>query len=175
MELATLTRKRLWLFIAVYVIFIYLTLPLMRPVLNFLYGALGKEVLSLGVNGLIALAIVSFSIYAYKSGFRMYPRLALIFLIMLAGGVVAMGLDIPEERVHFLEYGVLGYLVLKATVDSWMIPFLFSFILVSIMGGGDELIQWLLPDRVGDMRDVFMNSFGGLLGISVGRLRYGKV
>jgi hypothetical protein len=26
---------------------------------------------------------------------------------------------------------------------------------------GDELIQWLLPNRVGDMRDIYMNSLGG--------------
>jgi hypothetical protein len=169
------SNKRLWLFIAVYVIFIYLTLPIMRPVLNFLYEALGKEALSIGVNGLLALAIVSFSIYVYKSGFRMYPRLALIFLIMLAGGVVAMGLDIPEERVHFLEYGVLGLLVLKATGVGSIRFVLYSVILVSLIGAVEELIQWSLPNRVGDMRDVLMNVFGGSLGIGVGWLWYERV
>jgi hypothetical protein len=147
------SRNRLWAIITVYVAFIYLTLPVMRPVLNFLYEALGKEILSLGVNGLLVLAIVSFSIYVYKSGFRVYPRLALIFLIMLAGGFVAMGLGIPEERVHFLEYGVLGVMVLRAMTGSWGVPVLSSLILVSLIGAVEELIQWSLPNRVGDMRE----------------------
>lgn len=86
-----------------------------------------------------------------------------------------MSVDVPVERVHFLEYGILGYLVFMATTDSWKRPFIYSLLLVSIIGIGDETIQWFLPSRVGDMRDVFMNSFGGLLGIGIKRLKDGKV
>ena len=50
---------------------------------------------------------------------------------------------------------------------SRKLVYLSSFVLVSIIGIGDEIIQQLLPNRVGDIRDVFMNSFGGLLGIGV--------
>ncbi|MFP6732021.1 MAG: VanZ family protein [Alphaproteobacteria bacterium] len=32
---------------------------------------------------------------------------------------------------------------------------------------GDEVFQWLLPDRVGDPRDVAMNIAACLLGVAV--------
>jgi hypothetical protein len=165
----------LWAIITVYVGLIYLTLPVMRPVINFLYEALGKEALSMGVNGLLALAIICFSAYIYKNGLTGRLRLALVFFVMLAGGLVAMGLDIPEERVHFLEYGVLGLLVLKAMGCGSIRLVLYSVILVSIIGAVEELIQLILPNRVGDMRDVLMNVFGGSLGIGVGWLWYERV
>lgn len=167
-------NKRLWIIITIYIATIYTTLPVMRPVLNFLYKSLGKDVLSLGVNGLLVLAILSFLIFIFKNSNQRYGRLTLILVVLLLGGVVAMGYERPEERLHFLEYGILGYLVLKATMNSWRLPVLSSFVLVSIIGIGDETIQRFLPNRVGDIRDVFMNSFGGLLGIGVRGLWNGK-
>lgn len=168
-------NKGLWIFIIVYIAIIYATLPIMRSVLTFLYKTLGKEILSLGVNGILVVGGLSFFIFIFKNSERDYGRLALILGVLIIGTAVAMGYGIPEERVHFLEYGILGYLMLKATTYSWRMPFFASFILVFIVGIGDEAIQWFLPNRVGDMRDVFMNSFGGLLGVCIGRLWYGKV
>ena len=59
-------------------------------------------------------------------------------------------------------------------MNSWRLSVLSSFVLVSIIGIGDETIQRFLPNRVGDIRDVFMNSFGGLLGIGVMGVWNGK-
>ena len=39
---------------------------------------------------------------------------------------------------------------------------------VCAVGAVDELIQWGLPNRVGDWRDVGFNSAAGLLGTLVG-------
>ena len=36
-----------------------------------------------------------------------------------------------------------------------------------VVSGGDELFQWVLPDRVGDWRDVAMNIAACLLGAAV--------
>jgi VanZ family protein len=44
--------------------------------------------------------------------------------------------------------------------------------LITLIGVVDEIIQWFLPNRVGDMRDVAMNSFGGLSGLWLGRFLY---
>lgn len=139
----------------------------MRPVLNYLYKTMGREGLGLGLNGLLVLAILFFFIFIYRNCSKGYPTLGLISALLLLGGAIAMSLDVPEERLHFLEYGILGCLVLKAMEGGWRLPFLSSFVFVSIVGGGDEAIQWLLPNRVGDLRDVLMNSFGGVLGIAI--------
>ena len=36
----------------------------------------------------------------------------------------------------------------------------------------DEIIQWFLPNRYGDMRDVVMNSLGGISGLWLGQFLY---
>ena len=89
-----------------------------------------------------------------------------VLLLCIAIGLIFM-LEIPEERVHFLEYGVLGFFVLKATNEKVFITFVF----VSLVGAVDEFIQFLLPQRVGELRDVLMNIVGGALGIWIRKLQ----
>jgi len=43
-----------------------------------------------------------------------------------------------------------------------------SVFIIFLAGAVDEIIQYFLPNRVGDIRDVFFNFVGGLLGLWVG-------
>jgi VanZ family protein len=72
----------------------------------------------------------------------------------------------PEERIHFVEYAVLGVLLYFALREGILGRRLILYIpaLVFIIGLGDELIQGILPNRVYDFRDVLMNLAGGILG-----------
>ena len=82
---------------------------------------------------------------------------------------------LPEERLHFLTYGLLGWLIcwsVEATEKNkislwsrtgWLLPCL----LVWLAGGIDELIQWWLPVRVFDVRDIIFNGVAGMLGIAI--------
>jgi VanZ family protein len=81
---------------------------------------------------------------------------------------------LPEERLHFLTYGLLGWLIcwsieaMEKNENSlwsrtgWLLPCL----LVWLAGGIDELIQWWLPVRVFDVRDIVFNGVAGMLGIA---------
>ena len=158
------TKSTIWIAIGVYIAFIYLTLPLMRPSLNFLYGFLGRQNLGIMVN-IVFLIVAGFLIFSIKNQplNRIFYN---ILLFCIAIGLIFM-LEIPEERVHFLEYGVLGFFVLKATNEKIFITFIF----VALVGAVDEFIQFLLPQRVGELRDVAMNIIGGALGIWVRKLQ----
>lgn len=71
----------------------------------------------------------------------------------------------PEEQVHFIEYGILSalvYVALTHDIKNKSIYFLSSLI-VSVFGAGDEVIQWILPNRVFDVRDLVMNVIAGIL------------
>ena len=57
-----------------------------------------------------------------------------------------------EERLHFLVFGVFGALSMLVYQPRRA----FAFCLA--VAFGDELLQYYLPDRVGDWRDVAMNS-----------------
>jgi VanZ family protein len=63
-------------------------------------------------------------------------------------------------------------LIVKAFDNTNLRTIVISSILVFIIGLVDEFIQWLLPNRVGDLRDVAMNTIGGLLGIWFGKALY---
>jgi glycopeptide antibiotics resistance protein len=46
---------------------------------------------------------------------------------------------------------------------TWLIPCL----LVWLAGGIDELIQWWLPNRVFDVRDIVFNGTAGMAGVAL--------
>jgi len=71
----------------------------------------------------------------------------------------------PEEAVHFLEYGVLSYFAyaaLRFHVKDISIFFTAS-LMTLFVGTVDEIIQWLVPGRYWDIRDVGFNFLGGVL------------
>lgn len=151
--------------IAGYVSLIYLTLPVMRPVLNFLkellgswFGLLTNAVLISGLS-FIALAMVKQKISWQKW------IMALIVFCLYAYTLVL--LKIPEERIHLLEYGFLGFLVFNVYPPAWgdLSRYWHSFLTVSFFGTLDEIIQYFIPNRVGDVRDIILNIISGLLGL----------
>lgn len=70
------------------------------------------------------------------------------------------------ERFHFVEYGILTLLFHRAFADagtrsSLLLPALAVF----IVGTLDEGIQWFVPARVGEWRDVLLNSVAIVCGL----------
>ena len=77
----------------------------------------------------------------------------------------------PAERIHFLEYGILGAFIFKATGKGTK-QNIFAIILLFIIAVIDELIQYMLPNRVGDIRDIVMNLTGGIIGLCLKKFWY---
>ncbi|MEA2114970.1 MAG: VanZ family protein [Thermodesulfobacteriota bacterium] len=109
--------------------------------------------------------------YATTAKNRMFLRVVLIMALLL---IALFMPGLPEERLHFLTYGLLGWLIcwsVEAMEENenslwsrtgWLLPCL----LVWLAGGIDELIQWWLPVRVFDVRDIIFNGVAGMLGIA---------
>lgn len=76
-------------------------------------------------------------------------------------------LERPEERLHFVEYGILGILAFKAFGKGFK-KVMIAILFVLLIGTLDEIIQFILPNRVGDIRDVIFNAIGGSLGVWMG-------
>jgi len=76
-------------------------------------------------------------------------------------------LKIPEERIHFVEYGVLGYLCgwMLNNLGHWPEKRLHGLILLAFIGTFDELIQKILPNRIFDLHDIFFNIASSWCGI----------
>jgi hypothetical protein len=70
------------------------------------------------------------------------------------------------ERFHFIQYGVIAFLFYKTwrpLGDGAVIVLpLLATILVGVV---DEWLQWFVPGRVGEARDVTLNVFSGAAGV----------
>jgi len=80
----------------------------------------------------------------------------------------------PEEAVHFLEYGVLGILLYRAFEDRVPDPTVYvAATLTGLLAGTvDEFIQWLVPGRFWDFRDIVLNGGAvALVQIAIWRMR----
>jgi len=76
----------------------------------------------------------------------------------------------PEEAIHFLEYGLLGYLLFRALRHH--IPdktiYLAAFLIGGTVGIFDEILQWIIPRRYWDFRDIGLNALSvGLCQIAI--------
>jgi VanZ family protein len=102
---------------------------------------------------------------------RQRPSLGEWILFAIVGAtylVLLRRMTVIQERVHFLEYGLLGGLVFGALgarapeAPPWRQAGL-AILLTGLAGWADELLQAVLPNRVYDLRDVGFNTLAGAM------------
>lgn len=160
------TKRTLWILIALYIISIYASLPYMRGFLELAYSYLDKGGLTLALNATFVLIAVLLLWLLWLRGIGRFLVLAPIFIAIF---VLIIRIEIPEERMHFIQYGILGimsFFVFRGEAFG----LLKAILLVTIAGAIDEVIQYFLPNRVGDIRDVVFNTLGGVLGVAIAKL-----
>ena len=111
-------------------------------------------------------------IYEERVDVEQVNQFILIISPLLLLTYFSLSLDVWDERIHFIEYGVLGVLISRAVNIRTFKEIIATCCLITLIGVVDEIIQWYLPNRVGDIRDVTMNSFGGLSGLWLGKFLY---
>ena len=172
-KLNLLSKNRLWILIIFYVIFIYVSLPFFPAFITTLRGFISKELLNLISLALTILFFLMLSVWIYKKKYNSRQFLLIISPLVLLT-YLSVSLDVWVERIHFVEYAFLGLLISRAVNVTNLQNIIFTGCLVTLIGAVDEIIQWFLPNRFGDMRDVFMNSVGGLSGLWLGRFLFWK-
>lgn len=96
------------------------------------------------------------------------------YLLMACLGLVVAyfiaGLEVPQERIHFLQYSALVIAViwtLEAFPRLLNVRYALLFVAVlftSLAGLVDEAIQGVIPGRVFDWRDVGFNATAAIIG-----------
>ena len=119
---------------------------------------------------LIAYAVIAFVLGSIVASIvilrRRQPPIGsadLLWLIGVAAVVAIWTYDLmgqPEEAVHFLEYGVLGVLLYRVFEDRVPDPAVYVAATLAglLVGTVDEIIQWLVPGRFWDFRDIILNT-----------------
>jgi len=155
-----------WRSVLIYTTLIYASLPFSRGWQQFLRKQLGSD-FGLSINLLLFAAGFFAVFWIIKKTTKIYLLLSVLMLGILLFLIAQMNL--PAERIHFLQYGVLGYLIARAVKPRFL--GIGGFILVLVLGGaiglGDELIQWVLPSRVFDWWDVSYNVIGATIGATL--------
>ncbi|MEO5376945.1 MAG: VanZ family protein [Magnetococcus sp. DMHC-6] len=146
-----------------YLFLLYTILPLTPVAVSYMYTKIGPSVFGIGVNSsLLALTLAGLGLLIY---YRITDHWIYVLLPTICTALVIIRIEKAVERVHFLEYFIVGFLVCKSLrVVSWRLALWATFIVLSI-GTLDEGIQGLLPNRYWDIRDLGMNAIGGGLGL----------
>ena len=166
-----ISKNILLILIIIYVIFIYISLPFFPTIITTLRGFISKELLNLISLSLTISFFLILSVWIYKKNYETKKFLLIISPLLLLT-YLSISLDVWVERIHFVEYAFLGLLISRAVNVTNLKNIIFTGCLVTLIGAVDEIIQWFLPNRFGDMRDVFMNSVGGLSGLWLGRFLF---
>ena len=165
------SKNRLWVLIIIYVIFIYVSLPFFPSFIGVLRNFISKELLNLLSLVLSISFFLLLSIWIYNKKYKAKQFLIIISPLLLLT-YLSLSLDGWVERIHFIEYAVLGLLISRAVDVRTLSRIIYTGCLITLIGAVDEIIQWFLPNRVGDMRDVLMNTVGGLSGLWLGQFLF---
>ena len=140
--------------------------PFIGPLRDVIKRALGDAftpVIGLGV-GLTVLAAVGWGARHVRE--RRLQRVGVMSLAVLlfVGYAAVMRTGVPDvdavERIHFVEYGLVATLFYRALAGMplrLVVPL--TLMIGVLVGIGEEWLQWLVPTRVGDVRDVFLNLY----------------
>jgi hypothetical protein len=132
------------------------------------YRAILIGIVLLAVGGAITWAAVTI-----RSRRRL--RYGLIVLAVGIGATYAAAMATGNasvdavERFHFIEYGLLTVLFHRAwSSRGGLAAILLPFMAVLTAGTLDEAIQWFVPVRVGEWRDVLLNGVAIICGLLLG-------
>ena len=144
---------------------IYATIPMARMIQRWVSANFGADTFSWTVYGVVA---ITFGIAWRWFSQQAIPGTARakVVLVLLAAAF-AYGTWFlrarPEEALHFVQYGLLSALAYRAFAEGGAnrATYLKAFLLTAILGSVDEVIQWMVPKRFFDFRDIAINVIAG--------------
>jgi hypothetical protein len=151
-----------WLWVFLCALAIFFTVPLARKIQTLVTTLAGRSFFGyfvLVVTG-TALLIVGYILY-YRLNIRALSNYICVMIIAIFYAYFTLKLWAnPEEAIHFIEYGLLGFflfLALRHHISDKGIYFA-AFLLGTLVGTFDEILQWIVPGRYFDLRDVGLNA-----------------
>jgi hypothetical protein len=154
-------RRQRWAVFGLYVGTVFVTVPFTPRITLALRNT---DLLGATVTGLYVVAVAAVVYYVvFNLRLADWIAFAAVAALLCVVTVLLLGLAIPEERVHFLQYGVMALLARHACAKTEGrarigVSIALAWLLTSGLGLLDECLQGLVPSRVFDWRDVGMNT-----------------
>ena len=166
-------RSKAWGLALVYIAFVYSTVPLMPQIWRRLHEHTEGAVRYLGIVAVLGAGAWLLRRAWMRLGRRSWrPYLGLAAVLALYGYLLAVYARFPSERLHLVEYGFMGYVLFRALRLDMPVRWAYAVAwgLTLAVGFGDECIQWALPQRFFELKDVQLNAVAGGLGLALVRL-----
>jgi len=151
-----------WLWVVLCTLAIFLVVPLARAIQKFVSARWGRPFFGYAV---LVITAASFCAIVYVLVFRLKIRSPSNYLWLSAVAALYVYFTLklwraPEEAVHFLEYGLLGFFLFRALSLSIRDKgiYLTALLIGSLIGIFDEILQWMMPGRYWDFRDAGLNA-----------------
>lgn len=151
--------------------FIYLTLgtvPDWRDTLVENYGEDIFTTISFTGAGIALLALLGILVLYYRQK-KLLPYVSLLIFLGFLAYVMLNWIRLPIEQIHFIEYGLVGFLAYNALrhhLKGWGLITAIIF-LTFLFGMVDEYIQGVLVNRVGEQRDMYWNGLAGAISSAI--------
>ncbi|HEY3256716.1 MAG TPA: VanZ family protein [Polyangiaceae bacterium] len=170
-------RERHWIALGAYVAVVFVTVPFTRRVVLALRNT---DLLGATVTGSYAIAVAGVVYYVlFNRRLADWVAFAVVAALLCVVTVLLLGLAIPEERVHFLQYGSMALLARSAlargTEGHAARSLALGVALTSTLGLLEECLQGLVPWRVFDWRDVAMDAGAALITLLLDELLHDRL
>jgi hypothetical protein len=164
-------ERKLWIAVAVAIAALLASLYPLQFLLDFLRA---RNLLRLSIVTLFAVVagLVAGWMLKRRAGVREW---LVLFLAAAAYALFAMRLEVPQERLHLVEYGALALLLREAFAErrrSHGLPDSPGRVAALALGASiavgwvDELVQGILPNRQYDLRDVGFNTLAAAMALA---------
>jgi len=146
---------------------IVISASFVRQLMDLLTSYLGEKGFLVLIGALTASCLLFFLIYVIKNAHPRVFRFSLLLLALIIGLTLMWKIEIIEERIHILEYGLLGWFAARDLISRKKKAkgIILACLVVLLFGTIDEVFQKILPYRVGEARDLVLNGLGGLWGV----------
>ena len=174
--LAATTARRYWTGVGIFIVVLLLTQSVMGFGIDKFKELWGDQALEVVAYLIVAVGAVGVA----WVGWRLWARCAISDRVWISVALVAYGIGTsmaryPQERLHYLGYGLLAVLLYlglaryrgESATGSAVVPALAALLVGSLVGFADELLQIVWPRRYFDWADVGMNVIAVGLGLLV--------
>jgi hypothetical protein len=158
-----------WKWVLGYTVLLFLTLTQTRRLLGWLAernlsGLLG---IFLALTGFLCLVFLLCRIHRVQGAFTPSTLLRLAGFLGLYLFCMFTSSSLTVDRIHFIEYGILGLLCFHAVSPEHRTERRVGYAMVAVFAIGvlDECVQGLLDGRYFDLRDIVIDLLAGLLPI----------
>ena len=180
--------SRKWTIVFLYTVAMFVVTPYLPQLIQAAtsrWSSSGVSRFVLGVEIAIALLILilalEFLIHRRKKSALFLISMGCIFLLSF---IIYQLIPNPYEFTHLPEYAILSILIIRAmdkekvrsknaekeeNAKSAIIKnsYFLSAMATGIIGTGDEIYQYLIPNRFFTLYDIFLNILGGILGLLI--------